>query len=461
MSRSLDWLRRLLGRTVRPVGPVGPLRPVDGPGGPVRPIDPPVDPADLQADKLRAQVATIRHAWDGVVGVATATGDDADVEYLFHPERILVRAEALEEVLSTLEARDYPTPGDPVEVLRGLVVLPLHPDTHDGAPDAVLRTLDDLDDALRQGLATPDHLLYVTPRNSGDLCPAGEPRVPAAREPFPRPTGDGAGKGTRVTVVDTGWHPPAAKHGLTPWLAGVTGDVEKIDEQAIHEYAGHGTFAAGVVRCQAPGADVRIEGFLRKGGAAYESEIIKELDDALRDPKRRPQVLSLSAGTHSRKDQGLLSLEKLADKHGLDGPECDVLVVAAAGNGATDKPSSPPRSPGSSESGRSTATAPCRTSPTWVRPPTSTRWAPTTSTRSRRVTTPAPSRRARPGRCGSSTAWPSGAVRRSPPRSWPGSWPRGSRPAPRTRDRPSSSSSSSRPRCRTRGPAPSPRSGGR
>lgn len=326
MSRSLDWLRRLLGRPARPLRP-------GRPGGPAGP------PVDLQADKLRAQVATIRRAWDGVVGVATATGDDADVEYLFHPARVLVRAEALEQVLAVLESLDYPAPGDPEEPVRGLVVLPLHPDTHDGAPDAVLRTLDDLDDALREGLATPDHLLYVTPRGNGDLCPAGEPRVPAHSDPFPRPTGDDAtGRGVRVTVVDTGWHPPAAQHGLTPWLSGVTGDVEKVDEQAIHEYAGHGTFAAGVVRCQAPGADVHVEGFLRKGGAAYESEIIKELDDALRDPKRRPQVLSLSAGTHSRKDQGLLSLEKLADKHGLAGPECDVLVVAAAGNGATDKP---------------------------------------------------------------------------------------------------------------------------
>ena len=333
MSRSLDWLRRLIGRPIRPTGPVGPLRPVDGP---VRPPDP---HTDLQADKLRAQVATIRHAWDGVVGVATSTGDDADVEYLFHPERILVRAEALEDVLATLAARDYPPPGDPVEPLRGLVVLPLHPDTHDGADDAVLRTLDDLDDALGERLATPDHLLYVTPRGTGDLCPAGEPRVPAGTKPLPpRTRVDGAGKDVRVTVVDTGWHPPAATHPLTPWLAGVDGDVEKVDDQAIHEYAGHGTFAAGIVRCQAPAAVLRIEGFLRKGGAAYESEIIKELDSALKKDATRPHVLSLSAGTHSRKDQGLLAFEKLADEHGLDGPESEVLVVAAAGNGSTDQP---------------------------------------------------------------------------------------------------------------------------
>ena len=42
---------------------------------------------------------------------------------------------------------------------------------------------------------------------------------------------------------------------------------------AIHEYAGHGTFVSGVIRCLAPAADIEVEGFLTKGGAVYESEI--------------------------------------------------------------------------------------------------------------------------------------------------------------------------------------------
>ena len=49
-----------------------------------------------------------------------------------------------------------------------------------------------------------------------------------------------------VSVVDTGWHPPAVK--WAPWLRGVGGDPETIDPKDIHRYAGHGTFIAGVVR---------------------------------------------------------------------------------------------------------------------------------------------------------------------------------------------------------------------
>ena len=74
----------------------------------------------------------------------------------------------------------------------------------------------------------------------------------------------GAGTGVFVSVVDTGWWPPAAHPGSpSPWLSGVDGDPETIDLNNIHPYAGHGTFIAGVVRTQAPAAEIRVEGFLR------------------------------------------------------------------------------------------------------------------------------------------------------------------------------------------------------
>ena len=44
---------------------------------------------------------------------------------------------------------------------------------------------------------------------------------------------------------------------------------------------GHGTFIAGVVRNQAPAAEIRVEGFLPLGGAAYESEMVIQLGEAL------------------------------------------------------------------------------------------------------------------------------------------------------------------------------------
>ena len=96
-----------------------------------------------------------------------------------------------------------------------------------------------------------------------------------------------------VSVVDTGWHPAAATHPATPWLAGVTGDPETIDPKDIHPYAGHGTFIAGVVRCAAPAAKVRVEGFLPKGGAAFESEWSSS---SARHWQLGPDIISLSAG---------------------------------------------------------------------------------------------------------------------------------------------------------------------
>ena len=68
-------------------------------------------------------------------------------------------------------------------------------------------------------MATPDHVLYVT--GMGRVCPATEPETPPrGRGPVPALSKDpGAGKGVRVSVVDTGWYPGAATDTDSPWLA--------------------------------------------------------------------------------------------------------------------------------------------------------------------------------------------------------------------------------------------------
>ncbi|UMG94039.1 S8 family serine peptidase [Nocardioides sp. TF02-7] len=125
----------------------------------------------------------------------------------------------------------------------------------------------------------------------------------------------------------------------TPWLSGVVADpsdVETVDPAAIHPYAGHGTFVAGVVRCLAPATRVEVEGALPHGGAVYESEICRQLSEAL-DDDDHPQLISISAGTHTRRDFALLSFEMLAAAYGLDDGE-ETLVIAAAGNDGSDEP---------------------------------------------------------------------------------------------------------------------------
>jgi subtilisin family serine protease len=113
----------------------------------------------------------------------------------------------------------------------------------------------------------------------------------------------------------------------------VDGDPETIDVRNIHPYAGHGTFIAGVVRCQAPAADVRVEGFLPKGGAVFESDMTVQLCEAL---ALGPDIISLSAGVKTRADRPTLSFEVFWDNF-LSQVKGTVLV-AAAGNDATRAP---------------------------------------------------------------------------------------------------------------------------
>ncbi|MCX6399684.1 MAG: S8/S53 family peptidase [Propionibacteriales bacterium] len=337
MGSLIERLRRRLRWPVRPSDrPSGGT--VDRPGG-----------RDVSAARLRVQVGVIRDAFAehfGDESVAAAPGrgaarprDDADTAYLYRPGCALVRESDLERIAAYIDERPdiydggIDRAGSPAPDLV-LITLPPRKDEQ----DAVLATLDEVDVDLGEGLLTPDHIIYVTAKPG--LCPATEPELPPSLRSFPLPAEDTSlGKDIRVSVVDTGWWKAAAKNKKTPWVAGVTADPEdeeKINAAAIHPYGGHGTFVAGVVRCMAPAAEVDVEGALTHGGAVYESELVTQLDQALKS-ELFPQLISISAGTHTRKSFALLSFEMLASTYGLDDGE-KTLIVAAAGNDSDDKP---------------------------------------------------------------------------------------------------------------------------
>lgn len=328
------------------------------------PIKPPIDRpsrADVASERLRVQVGVIRRAFRDVGDVAVAgpegprrAKDDADALYLFRPGVALVRdntderryydefIEFFDRRSELFEGRE-PVRRDDVRLPDGLVLVEM-PARRD-EEDAVLVTLDEIDQDRRERrldgvVAQPDHILYVTPGGSR-LCPFTEPEEPPVSGPVPALTSDAtAGAGVRVSVVDTGLYVPATTDPDTAWLAGVTPadaqDIENVNAAAIHEYAGHGTFVAGIVRCLAPSAAIEVEGALPNGGAVYESRICEELHEALTDPTD-PQLISISAGTHTRDNLGLLGFEILAENHGLtDGTKG--LVVAAAGNDSSSDP---------------------------------------------------------------------------------------------------------------------------
>jgi hypothetical protein len=278
--------------------------------------------------KLQIQLDLIAEAF-GEESFGRKFFDDGTLDYLYVRGVILVRDAYLADVARLLEEEDeedergqefVPAAG----LLPGVSLFSV------GERD-VPRLLDKIDATLGEGIATPDHILSVTPVHP---CPATEPGgVPDHSLPDPGPCA-GSGSGTFIYVADTGLlDGAAAEHS---WLAGVTGTEDPLDVQGgvtrIPEYTGHGTFIAGVARCMAPAARVVVTRDFNKAGAISEHLIVLRLREAL---GKSPDVINLSAGGTSRKDLPLLGMEAFwkAYRHYKG-----VVLVASAGNNSTRRP---------------------------------------------------------------------------------------------------------------------------
>ena len=312
----------------------------------------------LQKKILDEQVAYLLKTMDEAgKPAAVVWNDDGSLGYLYRPGFVLARDERWEEVAGLIpgstrvepaRAREGEAVRDPEgqavrdperdperedderpRSLRGLTVLSVPHDAENTTTD----WLADVDRVLGVGVASPDHIVFVT--GPGKVCPAYEPEeLDGAVAPYPPITSDlGAGTEVFVSVVDTGWWEDAAlPNSQSPWLHGVTGDPETIGDP-IRPYAGHGTFVAGVVRTQAPKAQIRVEGFLPLGGAAYESEMVIQLGQAL---DLSPDIISLSAGCPTREDLPLVSFEVFWEQRLRH--QKGTVLVAAAGNDSTRRP---------------------------------------------------------------------------------------------------------------------------
>ena len=283
------------------------------------------------------QLRDFRAANDGQV--AWDTEAPADFTYVYHPDRILVRAsdvDAFDRVVAELGdrvLRGAPWRDD-AQLLDGELVRYLVTERHEG--QTVPDVLDLLEEAgLRRGAASPDHWVHVSPGGPGTLCPAVEPEETGLKEPWPPESPQGKKAcDVGVVVVDTGWNPPSATDPRTPWMHDITGD-DELNGPDLRPYAGHGTFIAGVVRCMAPETTIFVEGFAIGGvggGGVLESDLVVQLEESL---KHDPQVINLSAGCRTRLDLPSIALETFYRTR-LRGRDC--VLVAAAGNDSWSAP---------------------------------------------------------------------------------------------------------------------------
>ncbi len=302
---------------------------------------------------VQEQVDRITEAFcaEGVT-VATEVAKDGGVSFMYAEGQILVREAYLDRVQDFLgqdPARQQVTHiiGD----VRLLTLRPAverkHSKVKVGVQPTVIFALNTIQQEFGDDIASPDYVVTVAPSSP---CPATEPQpVYADSEPFPGICTGNSGAGVLVYVADTG----LMKHAEDgrPWLDGVqraerpNGSLQPWETvlrpdpvnhaMRIPPYAGHGTFVAGVIRTQAPAAEVIVSNAFNVAGSRLESEFVPDLARAL---AQGVDIFHLSVSTPTRHSRPMIAfgawLELLAEYKG-------VVCVVAAGNDGSRQPSWP------------------------------------------------------------------------------------------------------------------------
>ncbi len=292
---------------------------------------------------------------------------DDEISYFFRPDQLLVREEYADQVrdilryLGKLVDEDAPVrpddrPAQPIGrgVVAGLRLVRLRPPGEDRFKLDTLATLrmvqygeqgPDVPQAEQRGIkglgpaaASLNHLVHLT--GDAGMCPAEEPTpVPAGADRFPPPSKDtSAGIGVRVVVIDTALDEDVQR--AHPWMTDVRA-AGTANPQYSHRYDLHGTFIAGVIKTVAPGAEVLVRPVFETYGAALEADLVQQLHRVMQED--HPDVISLSAGTYTFENQGLLGLtvwyeQRMRHHKG-------VVLVAAAGNDTDRQPFWPAAAP--------------------------------------------------------------------------------------------------------------------
>lgn len=264
-----------------------------------------------------------REAWPGVEVVE----EGGRTSYVRHGE-LLVTADRAHDAARLVPAarrdRERPCPASHTRLLL---------DTDGAGIMAAVETL------RAAGMAAaPNHVLGGVPA----VTYAGAPRMqggpsarvrPAPPVPDAPPLGAGDGAGAHVAVLDTGIRSD------NPWLAAYvpsdpsSPDWEQLDadgDRVLDAEAGHGTFIAGIVLQIAPAASLTVIKVLDSHGMGDDATVaagLERLPDGV-------DVLNLSLGGYTVGDEPPPALAGQVARLRRNG----TVVVAAAGNDATDRP---------------------------------------------------------------------------------------------------------------------------
>jgi subtilisin family serine protease len=211
----------------------------------------------------------------------------------------------------------------------GLARFTMHPDT-DIADLIATQFSPEGQDAL----AAPVHMFRGEPHYEGGPGSAPAP----VTTPPPAPAKASSSHAVTVAILDTGinaahpWFPRSAWEAVDP---DVDDRLDTDNDYELDSQAGHGTFIAGIARQHAPGAHLSISRVLGSDGVCDEVDLLEAIN-ALRGRsaagKNRIGVLNLSLGAYTWNDRPPALLSQAIQRLGAD-----TVVVAAAGNNASDR----------------------------------------------------------------------------------------------------------------------------
>lgn len=172
---------------------------------------------------------------------------------------------------------------------------------------------------------------------AGVIKGAGGPEPSAGARPFPAVRYERLPEAPLpvVAVLDTGVSLERRGDGYLQMKVAAA-DIDRLDvfrpRHRLDAGAGHGAFVSGVVQQVAPDAEIRIRRVLDTDGITSDLDVADDMRAAVADGA---EILNMSLGTETldgRPPAALLDVvSELADSHP------DVLIVCAAGNGASSE----------------------------------------------------------------------------------------------------------------------------